>query len=107
MLTKPAPKLIKVFFNTKIISKFTSMTSRHFPRHDFPYHDFPFRDYPCADYPTAEATAASKGRRQSPKAPAPGIGGAVISLLKFVVMFLLLLIKVAFKLLSRRHKKRR
>lgn len=87
------------------------MTSRQFPRHDFPYHDFPYRDFPCADYPGEKVNANSKGRRPSPKASAPGIGSAVICLVKFLVLFLALLIKIMVRLLApaevKRHRVRR
>jgi hypothetical protein len=82
------------------------MNSRQFPRHDFPYHDFPYRDFPCADYSAGKVIAASKGRRKTQKAPAPNIGAAVFSLLKFLVLLVILLIKIAVKLLARLEVKR-
>jgi len=83
------------------------MTSRQFPRHDFPYHDFPFQDFPCADEPAGMVIATPKGRRRPPKAPTPNIGTAVISLIKFVVLLVILLIKIAVKLFARLDVKRR
>lgn len=83
------------------------MNSRQFPRHDFPYHDFPYRDFPCADEPAGKVVASSKGRRKTPKAPAPNIGTAVISLIKFAVLLVILLIKIAVKLFARLDVKRR
>ena len=79
------------------------MTSRQFPRHDFPYHDFPYRDFPCAGDPAGKVNATSKGRRKTPKAPASNIGTAVISLIKFVVLTLILVIKIMVKLIARNH----